>query len=116
MIRFDCPYKVVIQNAHWQNIFIRMDGSDMTEFNNSGGGIVNCQYGAFANETFILKKWSDDVITFRNFAFPHCYIRLDGSELKSRKDGGSGTVNCQYYDDITNPPRDWEKFHVEEYN
>ena len=118
MIRVGVPYKVVIRSAQWPNIFVRMDGSDMTKFNSSGGGIVNCQYGAFAYETFFFEKWCDDMITFRSYTFPHCYIRLDGTEVKSRQGSGSGTctVNCQYYDDITSPPKDWEKFSVEEYN
>ena len=116
MIRFDFPYKVVIRSAQWHNIFIRMDASYMTKFNSSGGGIVNCQYDAFTYETFYFKKWCDDVITFRNYAFPHCYIRLDGTKVTSSQGAGSGTVNCQYYDDITSPPKDWEKFRVEEYN
>ena len=68
MIRVGVPYKVVIRSAQWPNIFVCMDGSDMTKFNISGGGIVNCRYGAFAYETFFFEKWCDDIITFRSYA------------------------------------------------
>lgn len=110
------PCKVIIESAQWPNRFIRMDGNKVRRFNGPEGGIVNCQYGAHSWEVFILKEWSGGVVTFRSNKFPHCYIRLDGNNVSSWQGGGSGIVNCQYYDDITKPPLEWEQFYLEEDN
>lgn len=106
--------KVVIESAQWPNRFIRMDARKMKTFDGPGGGIVNCQYGARSFEVFIMHKWSSGVVTFRSNRFPHCYMRLDGRNVYSWQDSGSGTVNCQYYDDITKLPLEWEQFYLEE--
>ena len=110
------PCKVVIESVQWPNIFIRMDANKMMKFEGPGGGTVNCQYGARSFEVFILKECSGGLVAFRSNKFPQCYIRLDGRNVYSWQGGGSGTINCQYYDDITKPPLEWEQFCLEEDN
>ena len=71
-----------------------------------GGGVVNCQWSgipARSYESFILKQEQNGTYSFRSVAFPHCYIRMDGSGVTSHTDCGGGVVNCQYYDSDSKP-------------
>ena len=109
-------YIVVLQNYYWQNTFLRLDGSDMTQFTWNGGGVVNCQWSgvpAQSYESFILKQERNGSYFFRSVAFPHCYIRLDGNGVTSHTDYGGGVVNCQYYD-LDRKPLSNELFILEE--
>ena len=109
-------YIVVLQNWYWQNAFVRLDGSGMTQFVGSGGGVVNCQWSgipARSYESFILKKEHNGSYYFRSVAFPHCYIHLDGSGVTSSVGSGGGVVNCQYYDS-GKKPLSYEHFFLEE--
>ena len=87
----------------------------MNRFDGSGGGEVNCQFTARVWEVFVLRKEPNGGYSFRNAHFAHCYIRLDGRGVHSQSGGGSGTVNCQYYDDPLSPPKEWETFYIEEH-
>ena len=94
-------YIVVLQNYYWQNTFVRLDGSCMSQFMASGGGVVNCQWSeipARSYESFILQKEQNGSYYFQSVAFPHCYIRLDGTGVTAPLSNGGGIVNCQYYD------------------
>ena len=110
------PCKVVIESVQWPGRFIRMDASKMRKFEDPGGGIVNCQYGVGSFEVFILKECPNGFVGFRSNKFPQCYMRLDGRNVFSWQGDGSGIVNCQYYDDITKLPLEWEQFYLEEDN
>ena len=97
-------YKVAIESAHFRHVFIRMDK-------------VNCQFQTASTswESYFLRQETNGSYSFRSVQFPHCYIRLDGTGVHSRSDGGGGTVNCQYYDDPFVPASSWESFHMEEH-
>ena len=108
-------YIVVIQNYHWHS-FIRLDGSGMTQWKESGGGVVNCQWSgipARAYESFFLKQEKNGHYCIQSVAFPHCYIRLDGNGVTSHTAHGGGIVNCQYYDS-GKEPLSYEQFFLEE--
>ncbi|KAL9975908.1 hypothetical protein ACROYT_G013126 [Oculina patagonica] len=106
--------KVVIESAAWKNVFVRLDSKGMNHFDGNGGGEVNCQFNAYAWEVFVLRKESNGGYSFQNAHFTNCYIRLDGRGVQSQKNGGSGTVNCQYYEPGS-PPKEWETFYIEEH-
>ncbi|KAI6648050.1 Extracellular metalloprotease [Oopsacas minuta] len=95
-------FPVHILSAEWDNVYIRMDGSGMDKPNASGGGCVNCQYGARSYEQFYYRSEGngglDGKFSFRSIYFPHCYLRLDGTNVVAHTGPGGGTVNCQYYD------------------
>ena len=98
-------YLVVLQNHYWQNVYVRLDGYGVTEFNPNGSGVVNCQWSgvpAHSYEVFIPKE-KDGYYSFRSLAFPDYYIRLDGDGVTSRTPAGGGTVNCQYYESGSEP-------------
>ena len=107
-------YPVLILSARWDNVYIRMDGSKMTQPNGGGGGIVNCQYGGRTYERYYFRKEKGKTYSFRSMVFPHCYLRLDGTGVTKHTGPGGGTVNCQYYEDPEKPLPDkvWEKFYI----
>ncbi len=43
-----------IESVQFSGVFLRMDGNGVTQPTGPGGGIVNCQYGAFPYEMFRL--------------------------------------------------------------
>lgn len=107
-------YKVVIESAHFRNVFIRMDSQGMSQSMGPGGGEVNCQYTAKSwAELFFLRQETNGNYSFRSVQFPHCYIRLDGTGVHSQSGPGGGTVNCQYYDDPSAPALSYERFYME---
>ena len=49
-------YSFSVESAHFPGVYLRMDGSGVTEFTGPGGGVVNCQFGALPYEKFRLKS------------------------------------------------------------
>jgi hypothetical protein len=45
---------VAIVSAQFPNVYLRLDGSAVTQFASNGGGVVNCQFGVGAWERFNL--------------------------------------------------------------
>ncbi len=43
-----------VESVQFPGVFLRMDGNGVTQPTGPGGGIVNCQYGAFPYEMFRL--------------------------------------------------------------
>ena len=117
---------IVIESVKTENVFIRMDGSSIKQYEPPGAGKVNCKYGAGESEMFYLKKEEHESYSFQNKLFPNRYIRLDGRGVNSATSKGSGVVNCQYYEDgdagpnerakgdkgRKNPPNEWEYFRI----
>ncbi len=104
---------VVIESAEWENVFLRLEAKEMTEFRSSGGGKVNLQFGAKSFEKFILKEEGpNNVYSIISAAFPHCRIRVNGAGVTSWLDPGSGSVNCQYFDDVNKPAKEFEKIKI----
>ena len=109
--------KVVIESAAFKNVFIRLNGKGMSQFEGPGGGEVNCQFTARSYEVFYLKKERDGGYSFRSVRFPNCYIRLYGRRVDVHKSGGGGIVNCQWYDPSTPlEPGSYVTFNIVEQN
>lgn len=77
-----------IHSAGVPNVFLRMDGSAVTQFNGNGSGTVNCQLG-MSGPTF------QDTGVFQLVSIPNS--RLDGSAMTGFSGNGGGVVNCQFY-------------------
>ena len=78
--------------------------------------MVNCQWSgipARSYESFFLKQEKNGHYYFQSVAFPHCYIRLDGTGFTSYTDSGGGVVNCQRYN-FDKEPLSHEQFFLEE--
>lgn len=84
-----------IQSAQFSNVYLRMDGSSVTQFVPGGGGIVNCQYGPAAYERFNLLPQGDGSVAIESAHFPGVYLRMDGTGMSSFNPNGGGVVNCQ---------------------
>jgi phospholipase C len=85
-----------IRSAQFPNVHLRMDGNGVTALTGSGGGTVNCQFGAHAWEQFTLEQQSDGTVTIASSAFPNVHLRMDGNGVTATTGSGGGTVNCQF--------------------
>lgn len=88
--------QVMIGSTQFANVFLRMDGTGVSEFAASGSGTVNCQFGALEFEQFIMVSVAEGIVAFEALQFPKTYLRLDGTGATSSKDSGVGIVNCQF--------------------
>ena len=106
----DRKYPVHILSARWKNVYIRMQGGNMKKPQGSGGGVVNCQHGAFSLEVFYLREEAEGTSSFQSVQHPHCFLRLDGTGVTKHTGPGGGVVNCQYYEDPDAPAVGYERF------
>jgi uncharacterized protein YodC (DUF2158 family) len=99
-----------IRSVNYSSAFLRIDGSNVTQFEGSGSGVVNCQFyssGSYPTsgldyELLIIgvptmPVIQPDVYYIRSGPFPNAYLRMDGSTVTQSQGAGSGIVNCQYY-------------------
>jgi hypothetical protein len=112
---------VTFSNAQ-RNVFLRMDGSNVTQFEPGGSGTVNCQFYAPGTspdapssgnlEVFELISIPNVGSVIRSMAFPNAFLRLDASGVTAWQGVGVGTVNCQFYPSGTfpNSEADFEVF------
>ena len=87
------------------DVYLRMDGSGVSEPMPDGGGVVNCQVGAGPWEQFNIVKQDDGYYAIESVQFPGVFLRIDGRNLTADNPIG-GVVNCQFG---VGP---WEKFKV----
>ena len=107
----NCLRKVVIESAHWENVFIRLDGRE-TE----GGWIVNCQFGVGPYEIFFLREEGEtDVYSIISAAFPYCRIGVDGNGVKMFTGSGDGKVDVRYYDSMFSPAASSDKLKIADF-
>ncbi|WAS89856.1 fascin domain-containing protein [Nannocystis punicea] len=95
-----------IQSAAFSNVFLRMDGRGVVQTTASGGGVVNCQYGASDWERFNLVDQGGGLVAIGSVAFSNVFLRMDGNGVTQPAAAGAGVVNCQYGADA------WERFRV----
>lgn len=76
-----------IQSVATPGIYLRMDGHGLTQFSNSGEGIVNCQKGVTDQEKFkfVYNGDGDGSFSIESSTSPFVFLRMDES-----------AVNCQY--------------------
>jgi hypothetical protein len=90
---------LTIRSAAFPNVYIRMDGRDRPF------GVVNCQFGVVYNtpdlgpgyEFVTIELQADGTVAIGSYAFPGCYLRLDGSGVTQPVDTGGGVVNCEFH-------------------
>jgi hypothetical protein len=109
---------IFIRSAAFPHVHLRMDRTQVTGFNANGSGLVNCQYYADAGtepaltsyEAFLLIAVpAPEQLSGIAFAFQSS---VQGEQVFLRMDGGTGTVNCQYYSEAANrrPSKETTKF------
>ena len=90
-----------IESVQFPGIYLKMDGSNVTEFSSPGGGTVNCQSAVGPWEKFELNCINTTSCSYsiESVAFPGVYLRMDGNGVTAPgSPGGGGTVNCQFGD------------------
>jgi phospholipase C len=101
---------VAIQSVRFPSAFLRMDGSNVTQFQGEGSGTVNCQFyerGTLPNSSdpgnyevfnlFPIPGAPSGGFAIYSANFRSAFLRIDGSNVTQFQAGGSGTINCQYY-------------------
>jgi len=94
--------------------FLRIDGSNVTQYDVAGSGTVNCQYyspGSYPQYyssdyehvnigSYYPSPWFTEPVYYyiQSARFQNSFLRIDGSNVMQFGVTGSGTVNCQYYD------------------
>lgn len=86
---------VAIASTEFANVFLRMDGTGVTQFASPGGGMVNCQFGVGAFERFRLLPQGDGSVAIASNQFPSVFLRMDGTDVTQFSASGAGVVNCQ---------------------
>jgi hypothetical protein len=86
---------VAIASAEFDNVYLRLDGSAVTQFDNAGRGVVNCQFGVGTWERFRIQSLADGTVVISSAQFNGVYLRVDGSGVTQFSGAGGGTVNCQ---------------------
>ena len=78
-----------IQSVKYPGLYLRMDGSGMTRFDDNGGGVANCELGVYSYEKFRIVYVAGGEyhgkFTIGSQAFPFVYLRAHGD-----------IINCQY--------------------
>jgi hypothetical protein len=87
---------LAFESADHPNIFLRMDASGFTKFNQAGGGIVNCQFGQNEFTAFRIVVQSNGVVAIASVKFSGVFLRMDGRGIDRFMDNGGGIVNCQF--------------------
>ena len=93
-------------SAQFPKSALRIDGTAVTQFMPSGGGVVNCQFGVAPWEKFRLVPQGNGSVAIGSIQFPGVFLRMDGSTVKQSMASGGGVVNCQHG---VGP---WEKFNL----
>ena len=85
------------ESVQFPGVYLRMDGSGVGAHIGSGGGTVNCQFGARSYEKFKLECISENCsYSIESVQFPGVYLRMDGSGVTAFSGPGGGTVNSQF--------------------
>ena len=109
-----------LRSVAFPNVYVRCDGSGVTEHVPSGGGTVNCQYKPPGpGEKFYicpvevtpsLAAESHYKVEIQSASFSDVFIRLDGRGMSHFDGNGGGLVNCQH------TAGTFERFYLQESN
>lgn len=88
----DSDVQPSIASSAFFNLYLRMDPQGVNEHQQIGG-TVNCQYGAGANERFILHTRPNGNIAFESTVSRGVYLRMDAKDATEKT---PGIVNCRW--------------------
>jgi phospholipase C len=87
---------LAIASVQFPGVYLRLDGTGVTQKMPNGGGIVNAQFGIGETERFQGEPQDDGTMAFLSAKFPLVYLRLDGTGVTQPNPNGAGVVNAQY--------------------
>lgn len=88
---------IAFESVRFPGVFLRMDGTGVTEPVGPGAGVVNCQAYQGSYEVYKLLAQSDGTLAIQSNRFPKAHLRMDGSGVTEPVGPGGGVVNCQSY-------------------
>ncbi|TLS28197.1 hypothetical protein PpBr36_00033 [Pyricularia pennisetigena] len=94
--------------------YLSIDGRGVTSPSATGAGKVSLSAQIGVNETLYLEKWGDNVWSIRAPNSPGVFLRFEGAAVLKMPKGemGTGTVNCQYTQNIHPGPSDHAMFRL----
>ena len=105
-----------LRSVEFPNVYLRCDGTGVSDWNDAGGGTVNCQYKPPSSwESFYIypvevapslaPRQTTYKVAIESAHFTHVLIRMDGQRMSRYKKPGGGEVNCQFQ-----PASTWESY------
>ena len=98
--------KYALRSAHFTDVYVRCDGSDVTKAKDDGSGTINCQYKPPRSwETFFIFPVEVTpsiavnqtyIVALQNYYWKNAFVRLDGRGMTKFRGSGGGVVNCQW--------------------
>eukprot|EP00727_Mastigamoeba_balamuthi_P013005 m51a1_g8327 hypothetical protein (232) ;mRNA; f:157422-158656 len=70
-----------IRHESAPNVYLRADGTGITQYTPAGAGAVNLQFGVGTRELFHVVPQSDGTVGFETVLWPNVYLRLDQSRV-----------------------------------
>jgi hypothetical protein len=95
---------IAFESVAAPGVYLRMDGSDVKQVTEMGGGVVNCQFGTGELTEFKIVAQQNGALAIESSKYPGVFLRLDGRDVQHFMDSGGGIVNCQF------GARGWETF------
>jgi hypothetical protein len=74
-----------VESLQFPDVFLRLDGSAVTQPLPQGGGVMNCQFGNGPMEKFSLVPQGDGTLAIESVAFPGVFVRTDGSIVNAQR-------------------------------
>ena len=93
---------VTIESTSFPNVFLRLDGRDVSkEFDPAGAGRVTAQFAAGELEKFRIRSIEFNIpgelhYGIESVAFPNVWLRMDAGGITAYEHNGGGTVNAQF--------------------
>lgn len=87
---------VAFESGEWPGVYLRLDGTGVTQHSDSGGGVVNCQLGLGDLTQFKIVAQAGGGAAIESVKFPNVFLRMDGRGVNRFSNDGAGIVNCQF--------------------
>ena len=95
-----------LRSLAFPNVYVRCDGTDVTEYLGPGDGTVNCQYKPPSlwerfyiypvEMTPSLAPQKIYKVVIESAQFRHVFLRMDSKGMSQHEGPGGGVVNCQF--------------------
>ena len=95
-----------LKSVEFSDVYLRCDGTGIIQYEESGGGTVNCQYKppSLLESSYIypvemspsLAQQTTYKVAIESTQFRQVFIRMDSQGMSLYMDSGGGEVNCQF--------------------
>ena len=95
-----------IESVQFPGVYLRMDGTGVTQPVSAGGGTVNCRFGVGPNEKFCLVPQDDGTVAIRSVAFSSPSKELPIDIFAYQKHFEGAVLNLGPSEGMNNPASD----------